>query len=116
MGLFKKLFNIGVKEETSNIETPHVEVNTASSKDGRFIVEDVFTITGRGTVVTGRCETGDFKLNDIVLINGLKETTITGIEMFRKTLDYISAGDNAGLLISGIERNEIQRGDIIIKK
>jgi len=81
-------------------------------------VEDVFTITGRGTVATGRVERGQLKLNDEVEIVGLKETkksVVTGIEMFRKQLDYAEAGDNAGLLLRGISREEIERGQVIAK-
>ena len=72
-------------------------------------IEDVFTITGRGTVVTGRVERGQLKLNDTVEIVGLKptkSTVVTGIEMFRKQLDYAEAGDNAGVLLRGIDRKE----------
>ena len=81
-------------------------------------VEDVFTITGRGTVATGRVERGTINLNDKVEIVGLKETketTVTGIEMFRKLLDKAIAGDNAGLLLRGIDREQIQRGQVIAK-
>jgi len=81
-------------------------------------VEDVFTITGRGTVATGRVERGQLKLNDEIEIVGLKETkksVVTGIEMFRKQLDYAEAGDNAGLLLRGISREEIERGQVIAK-
>ncbi len=81
-------------------------------------IEDVFTITGRGTVVTGRVERGQLKLNDEVEIVGLKDTkktVVTGIEMFRKQLDYAEAGDNAGLLLRGIAREEVERGQVIAK-
>ncbi len=81
-------------------------------------VEDVFTITGRGTVVTGRVERGQLKLNDEVEIIGLKDTkktVVTGIEMFRKQLDYAEAGDNAGVLLRGISRDEVQRGQVLAK-
>ena len=79
-------------------------------------VEDVFTITGRGTVATGRVERGQVKIGDVVEIVGLgsnKTTTITGIEMFRKSLDSAMAGDNAGLLLRGIERKDIERGQVL---
>jgi elongation factor Tu len=81
-------------------------------------IEDVFTITGRGTVVTGRVERGQLKLNDEVEIVGLKDTkktVITGIEMFRKQLDYAEAGDNAGVLLRGISREEVERGQVLTK-
>ncbi|MCD8104347.1 MAG: elongation factor Tu [Lachnospiraceae bacterium] len=82
-------------------------------------VEDVFTITGRGTVATGRVERGTLKLNEEVEIVGVKEeiqkTTVTGIEMFRKLLDYAQAGDNIGTLLRGIRRTDIERGQVICK-
>ena len=81
-------------------------------------IEDVFTITGRGTVVTGRVERGQLKLNDEVEIVGLhdtKKTVVTGIEMFHKQLDYAEAGDNAGVLLRGISREEVQRGQVLAK-
>jgi elongation factor Tu len=82
-------------------------------------VEDVFTITGRGTVATGRVERGELKLNDVVEIIGLsderKSTTVTGIEMFRKSMDNAVAGDNIGALLRGIDRAEIERGQVLAK-
>ena len=81
-------------------------------------IEDVFTISGRGTVVTGRVERGQLKLNDEVEIVGLKETkktVATGIEMFRKSLDYAEAGDNAGVLLRGIAREDVERGQVLAK-
>ena len=82
-------------------------------------VEDVFTITGRGTVATGRVERGTLKLNEEVEIVGISEETkksvITGIEMFRKLLDQAEAGDNVGLLLRGIDKTDIQRGQVICK-
>jgi len=81
-------------------------------------IEDVFTITGRGTVVTGRVERGKLNLNDEVEIVGLKptkKTVVTGIEMFRKQLDFAEAGDNAGVLLRGINREEVERGQVLAK-
>ncbi|MDV8001237.1 elongation factor Tu [Rhodococcus sp. IEGM 1408] len=82
-------------------------------------VEDVFTITGRGTVVTGRIERGSVKVNEDVELIGIKEkaskTTVTGIEMFRKLLDYGEAGDNVGLLVRGLKREDVERGQVVIK-
>jgi elongation factor Tu len=82
-------------------------------------VEDVFTITGRGTVATGRVERGQLKSGDEVEVIGLtderKKTVVTGIEMFRKTLDYAEAGDNIGALLRGIQRTEIERGQVLCK-
>ena len=90
-------------------------------KDKPFLmaVEDVFTITGRGTVATGRVERGQLKSMEEVEIVGLSEaprkTVCTGVEMFRKTLDYCEAGDNVGLLLRGVERTSIERGQVIAK-
>lgn len=82
-------------------------------------VEDVFTITGRGTVATGRIERGRVKVNEEVEIVGLKKnatkTVVTGLEMFRKLLDYAEAGDNVGALLRGVDRNSIERGQVIAK-
>ena len=82
-------------------------------------VEDVFSITGRGTGATGRVERGQLKVNEEVEIVGLTEearkVVVTGIEMFRKLLDYAEAGDNIGVLLRGVQRNEIQRGQVLAK-
>ena len=81
-------------------------------------VEDVFTITGRGTVATGRVERGMVKLNDTVEIVGIKDTissVVTGLEMFRKLLDFAEAGDNVGVLLRGIDRTQVQRGQVLAK-
>ena len=99
----------------SHIPTPERD------KDKTFLmaVEDVFTITGRGTVATGRVERGQLKSMEEVEIVGLSEaprkTVCTGIEMFRKLLDYCEAGDNVGLLLRGVERSSIERGQVIAK-
>ena len=89
-----------------------------SEKPFLMSIEDVFTISGRGTVVTGRVERGVLKLNDEVEIVGLKATTksvVTGIEMFRKSLDFAQAGDNAGVLLRGISRDDVERGQVLAK-
>ena len=90
-----------------------------TDKDFIMPVEDVFTITGRGTVATGRVEAGGLHLNEEVEIAGLKEetkkTVVTGIEMFRKLLDEAQAGDNIGALLRGVQRTEIERGQVLIK-
>ena len=96
------------------IETPQRDTD----KPFLMPIEDVFTITGRGTVVTGRVERGQLKLNDEVEIVGIKDTkktVVTGIEMFRKQLDYAEAGDNAGVLLRGIAREEVERGQVLAK-
>jgi elongation factor Tu len=89
-------------------------------KDLPFLmpVEDVFTITGRGTVATGRVERGQLKAGEPLEIVGLKDTATTvatSMEMFRKTLDYVEAGDNAGVLLRGVDRNKIERGQVLAK-
>lgn len=92
----------------------------AREKDKPFLmaVEDVFTITGRGTVATGRVERGELNINDDVEIVGIhptKKTTVTGIEMFRKNLKQALAGDNAGLLLRGVAREDVERGQVLAK-
>ncbi|MCY9388417.1 elongation factor Tu, partial [Bacillus haynesii] len=95
------------------IPTPERETD----KPFMMPVEDVFSITGRGTVATGRVERGQVKVGDEVEIIGLQEenkkTTVTGVEMFRKLLDYAEAGDNIGALLRGVSREEIQRGQVL---
>lgn len=97
------------------IPTPQRETD----KPFMMPVEDVFSITGRGTVATGRVERGQVKVGDVVEIIGLtdepKSTTVTGVEMFRKLLDYAEAGDNIGALLRGIAREEVQRGQVLAK-
>ena len=81
-------------------------------------VEDVFTITGRGTVATGRVERGQVKVGDQIEIVGIHDTltsVVTGVEMFRKLLDYAEAGDNIGVLLRGINRDQVQRGQVLVK-
>src|SRR5205809_13903 len=96
------------------IPTPQREVE----KPFLMAVEDIFTITGRGTVATGRVERGKVKVGEEVEIVGLraqaKKTVVTGIEMFRKTLDEAVAGDNVGVLLRGVEKEEIERGMVLI--
>jgi elongation factor Tu len=96
---------------------PQPERDTA--KPFLMPIEDVFTITGRGTVVTGRIERGIIKVNETVDIVGIQErkqtTTVTGVEMFRKLLDEGQAGDNVGLLLRGIKREDVERGQVVIK-
>ncbi len=96
------------------IETPVKDFE----KPFLMAVEDVFTISGRGTVATGRVERGRLSLNEEVEIVGLKptkKTVVTGIEMFRKNLKEAQAGDNAGLLLRGVERSAIERGQVLAK-
>ena len=96
------------------IPTPTHELD----KPFLMAVEDVFTITGRGTVATGRVERGQLKLNEEVEIVGIrptKKTVVTGIEMFRKLLDFAVAGDNIGALLRGVNRDEVERGQVLAK-
>ncbi len=99
----------------SYIPTPERDVD----KPFLMPIEDVFTITGRGTVVTGRVERGQVRVGDTIQIVGLmeesKQTVVTGVEMFRKLLDYAEAGDNIGCLLRGIERKEVERGQVLAK-
>ncbi|GAB4178565.1 MAG: elongation factor Tu [Coleofasciculaceae cyanobacterium] len=101
-------------EVDTYIPTPERDID----KPFLMAVEDVFTITGRGTVATGRIERGKVKIGDKVVLVGIKdtrETTVTGIEMFKKSLDEGLAGDNAGILLRGIEKKDIERGMVIAK-
>jgi len=99
----------------SYIPTPERD----SDKPFLMPIEDVFTITGRGTVVTGRVERGQVKVGETVEIVGLsdesKKTVVTGVEMFRKLLDYAETGDNVGCLLRGVERKEVERGQVLAK-
>ncbi len=99
----------------SYIPTPQRD----SDKPFLMPIEDVFTITGRGTVVTGRVERGQVKVGDTVEIVGLmdesKKTVVTGVEMFRKLLDYAETGDNVGCLLRGVDRKEVERGQVLAK-
>ena len=91
----------------------------ATDKPFLMPVEDVFTITGRGTVATGRVERGTVKVQDPVEIVGLQDkastSVITGVEMFRKLLDYAEAGDNIGVLLRGVSRDQVERGQVLAK-
>ena len=106
-------------EELMEIVDDYIPTPTRDT-DKPFLmpVEDVFTITGRGTVATGRVERGQVKVGDSVEIVGIKETltsVVTGVEMFRKLLDYAEAGDNIGVLLRGITRDQVQRGQVLVK-
>ena len=116
--------NNSANNETNNDNSSNTEIDDSNSdyydKDGSFLmtVEDVFTITDRGTVVTGFVERGKVSLNDEVDIVGLKETkrtVVTGIEAYRKNLDYAEAGDNVGLLLRDVSRDQVERGQVISK-
>ena len=106
-------------EELMNIVDEYIATpERDNAKPFLMPIEDVFTITGRGTVVTGRVERGSVKVGDTVEIVGIKETqtsVVTGVEMFRKLLDYAEAGDNIGVLLRGINRDQVQRGQVLAK-
>lgn len=107
-----------IEELMNQVDTYFPEPVRATDKPFLMPIEDVFTIQGRGTVVTGRVERGLLKLNEELEIVGLKETkktVVTGIEMFKKTLDEARAGDNTGILIRGIEKADVQRGQVLAK-
>ncbi len=107
-----------IEELMHQVDTYFPEPVRPTDKPFLMPIEDVFTIPGRGTVVTGRVERGILKLNEELEIVGLKDTTktvVTGIEMFRKTLDEARAGDNTGILIRGIEKADVQRGQVLAK-
>ena len=107
-----------IKELMGKVDEWIPTPDRATDKPFLMSIEDVFTITGPGTVVTGRVERGQLKLNDEVEIVGIKDTkktVVTGIEMFKKTLDYAEAGDNAGVLLRGISREEVERGQVLSK-
>ena len=110
--LFKKNNNQQnvVRNESSMV------VNTLGDYGFYLVVEDVFTVTGKGTVVVGRVTKGQVGVGDTVTLkNSGIQTVVTGIEMFRKQLDYATEGDNVGLLISNVSRNDVSSGEIIYK-
>ncbi len=116
------LVEMEVRELLDEYEFPGDDLPVIrGSADKPFLmpIEDVFTISGRGTVATGRVERGTLKLSEPVEIVGVHEETqksvVTGIEMFRKTLDYAEAGDNVGILLRGINRTDIERGQVVAK-
>ncbi len=108
-----------IMELMNNVDEYIPDPERATDKPFLMPVEDVFTITGRGTVATGRVERGTLHLNEEVEIVGIKEetrkTVVTGIEMFRKLLDEAQAGDNIGALLRGVQRTEIERGQVLSK-
>ena len=113
MSFLEKLFGNNNTNPTVAAQSP---APAEATGPGAMVVNDVFSIKGRGTVVTGRVETGEFFLNQTVIIttaNGQFQTVITGIETFHKTSDHAVAGQNVGLLLSGVEREAIDRGDHI---
>lgn len=114
MGIFSKLFNLNVKSDAEE----NINYNVNKTIDGKFLmsVEDVFTITGRGTVVTGNISSGEVHVGDTLFINENLTTTVTGIEQFRKQMQSAVAGDNVGLLLKDISRDDIKRGDTLTKK
>ena len=107
-----------IKELMAAVDSYIPDPERDTDKPFLMPVEDVFSITGRGTVATGRVERGVIKINEEVELVGIKETrkvVVTGIEMFRKSLDEARSGDNAGLLLRGVQRTEIERGQVLAK-
>ena len=107
-----------IKELMAAVDSYIPEPTRDLDKDFLMSVEDVFTISGRGTVATGQIERGIVKVNEEIEITGIRETqttTVTGVEMFRKSLDQGQAGDNVGILLRGLKREEIERGQVICK-
>ena len=107
-----------IKELMAAVDSYIPEPTRDLDKDFLMSVEDVFTISGRGTVATGQIERGIVKVGEEIEITGIRETqttTVTGVEMFRKSLDQGQAGDNVGILLRGLKREEIERGQVICK-
>ena len=125
MGLFdlfrKKRPDDGVYRRPEGAGPYYGDDITADNSYGTFriTVEDVFSITGRGTVITGQVESGSVKVGDQVTLRrvdgSIREVTVTGIEMFRKILDAARQGDNVGLLLRGLDRSDVGRGDVLEK-
>ena len=118
MGLFDFFKPKNIMVEQNDVQ-PAVQVNEVPvQNNGSFelIVEDVFSITGRGTVITGRVISGSVRVGDNVTIlpSGIS-STVTGIEQFRKTLDFAQAGDNVGMLLRGVAREDIQKGNRLVR-
>jgi elongation factor Tu len=109
----------GIVELMSAVDTAIPEPERDIAKPFLMPIEDVFTITGRGTVVTGRVEQGELKLGEEIEIVGIqsntRKTVVTGIEMFRKMLDEAQAGDNAGILLRGVKKDDVQRGQVLAR-
>jgi elongation factor Tu len=109
----------GIVELMSAVDAAIPEPERDIAKPFLMPIEDVFTITGRGTVVTGRVEQGELKLGEEIEIVGIqsntRKTVVTGIEMFRKMLDEAQAGDNAGILLRGVKKDDVQRGQVLAR-
>lgn len=118
MGFFDFLKPKNIMVNQNDVQPVQLTQTGQINSSGSFelVVEDVFSITGRGTVVTGRVSKGNIRVGDEVVISpsGVR-TVITGIEQFRKMLDYAQEGDNVGLLLRGISREQVQRGNILVK-
>jgi elongation factor Tu len=111
-------YNDSIDELLNQVDTYIPIPQRETDKPFLMAVEDVFTITGRGTVATGRVERGQVKVGDEVEIVGIRptaKTTVTGVEMFKKLLDYAEAGDNIGILLRGTKREDIERGQVLCK-
>ena len=101
---------------TTDSQIPNSDVLINGRFENEFDIDDVFTITGRGVVVTGNVVSGNFSIGDeVTILSSNEKVVITGIEQFRKSLNFAQAGDNAGLLLSNLDRKEVSRGDILFK-
>ena len=112
MGLFSKIFG------NNDITKPPIQPQMAPNSDGPGVmtIDDIFTIKGRGVVAVGRIESGTFRVGQPVTVdtvNGQISTAITGLEAFHKTMDFASAGENVGILLQGVDKDMLDRGDII---
>ena len=125
MGLFGNLFGRDKETDDEKDLREAVDLNRrqvtpvpAAGGDSSFemYVEDVFSISGRGTVVTGRVNKGTLRVGDTVLVNGAVEAQVAGIEAFRKVLDVASEGDNVGIVLPTLGRKDLNRGDLITKR
>lgn len=118
MGIFDFFKPKNIMVEQNNIQSVQSVPDMSIQSGGNFelVVEDVFTITGRGTVVTGKIASGSIKVGeDVIILPSSINTTVMGIEMFRKSLDYAQAGDNVGILLRGVTREDIQRGNKLVR-
>lgn len=114
MGIFSKLFNKNSNTIKPNA-TNNYYVDSASNERFYMVISDVFTITGRGTVVTGKVESGEIHVGDIVKISERNQAEVAGIELFRKTLDVAKTGDQCGILLKNVTKNDVHQGDYLTK-
>lgn len=115
MGIFDFFKPKSIVVEQGNIQ-PLQDIPVQSGSSFELTVVDVFTITGRGTVVTGRVDSGTIRVgDDVIILPSGKNTSVIGIEMFRKSLDYAQTGDNVGILLRGVTKDDIQSGNKLVR-